>query len=121
MKKILLGSLLMLSSLQAFAYECKPAAVDVTEKSELTMMKNEVVFNGLIHELIQKDLPQNPANARKLSEHLIGAETNKDKRALVKLLVYTSDLKKKKPRTLELKEICEIVEKVNKLPAETKK
>ena len=111
----LLCAALILLSVSAHAYECTSKKLDSSAKEDLGKLSNQVVFSGLLHELTSKELPKSPGKAKAFSEHLIEKEAHKDQNAFIKLLMHTSDLKTEKPRTLDLAEVCEIVERVNKL------
>lgn len=107
----------------AFAYECKTKELNTEFKgdkkaqlAELKKASREDLFQGLLFEITKKDLPVKPGKARIVSNYLVSTEPNEDKRAFIKLLKVSSDLETTAPRTLELKEICELNAKVNSLP-----
>lgn len=106
----------------AFGYVCKSQRIDESmgesKKSVFKSLKNkdrEIIFQGLLFEITKKDLANNPKKARLLAEFLVNTEANQDRRAFIQLLMTTSEIETENAHPLNLNEICELNERLNKL------
>ncbi len=107
-----------------FGYECKSRdilkKIPNDKKSSFHLFSKKQrseLMSTLIYLLTEKDIPTGDRfqDAFWLSEYLENTEQNENYRAFFKLLRISSDLESKKPKKINLKEVCEMIEKINSL------
>jgi hypothetical protein len=114
----------ILFSLNAFSYECKSIEYKTdklaNKKSAFKLFKTAIrddLVSGVVYELTSLNPSKiNQVNKSKwLLDYLENTEVNSDQQALFSLLKSASEIDTSKPRNLEEKELCEIMNKVNQL------
>lgn len=109
-------------SFSVSAYDCKtvPLKLSSTDKviafKALSKMNRQQVVSGALSELTAKKFSkENAAKAELLLDYLEKTETNADQRAFFKLLQSGSEVGNEKAHALKMNEVCELMDKVNKL------
>lgn len=106
----------------AFGYECKPVALPFklsTDKKSafhnFSKTPRQILVGSLIYNLTENKIIKSNSikNTIWLFDYLENTEQNADQRAFFKLLRTSADIESTNPKTLNRKEICEIMEKVN--------
>lgn len=113
---------LFLISFSSSAYECKAVSLKFPSKDKviafkaLSKMSRQQVVSGALAELTAKKFSKdNASRAETLLDYLEKTEANADQRAFFKLLLSGSEVANEKAHALKMEEVCELMEKVNKL------
>ncbi len=124
MKSFIIFSLIIFTH-NLFAYECKDKELIVSKLENrkeaflnLQKMDRQVLVEGLLFELTTKDFTKKRLKKTEiLLSFLESTEAIANQRAFFKLLKTSSELEGgiSKVKSLNLKEVCEILDKVNKL------
>lgn len=115
--------LLIALSFNSFAYEChvkELKRVNVKNKKKAYQIFRELnrqaIVDGLLFEITSAKFNKtNIGKSKMLLGYLENSEINTNQRSFFKLLAVSSDITTSTPKSLKLEEVCEIMDKVNKL------
>lgn len=122
--RIIYFFLYFLIATNVFAYDCVSKSLDTknfhSKKSLYSFFhkqERQVLVEATLFELTSIDLAkkENQKKAQMLLNFLTDSEININYQSFFKLLKFSTELDSTSPKALKINEVCEIMDKVNKL------